>query len=207
MKILRCVVGPVQTNCYIPLEEDGSCLVVDPGDNSEELVRKIREAKGKPLAVLLTHGHFDHAGAAGSIASIYHVPIIACEKEKDTLEDPEKNASWMVGRSAVYSADQWVKDEEVLTFGPFTVKVLETPGHTAGGCCYYLEKDDTLFSGDTLFQMSVGRSDLPGGDGELLVKKIREKLLVLKDQTLVCPGHGNVTTIENEKRSNRFIRE
>lgn len=206
MKIEQYCVGAVQTNCYFVInDETQEMLIIDPGDSASFLADKIRQENLKPQAVLLTHGHFDHAMAAEELAGMFDIQIYAHEKEKDTLAQPGLNVSGMIGRGDVYHADVFVKDGEVLTLAGMEVKVLYTPGHTEGGCCYYIEKEKALFSGDTLFCQSVGRTDFPRGSMSELVRSIKEKLLPLPDEVKVYPGHMGTTTIGMERMGNPFI--
>lgn len=180
-------------------------LIVDPGDAAKQLAQKVKDDGLTPVAILLTHGHFDHAGGAKALAEEFGIKIYAHEKEKRTLEDPEYNVSWMVGSSEVYSADEFLKDEQELDLAGFHIRVLYTPGHTEGGCCYYFPYDNVLFSGDTLFCMSVGRTDFKGGSMSEIVRSIKEKIMVLPEDTTVYPGHNDVTTIENERMYNPYL--
>ena len=150
------------------------------------------------------HLHFDHAMAAGELAEIFGLKIYAHKAEKDTLENPAKNVSVMIGKREAYHADVFAEDDEILKLAGMELKVLHTPGHTEGGCCYYLEKEKTLFSGDTLFCQSVGRTDFPGGSMSGLVRSIREKLLTLPDDVKVYPGHMDITSIGRERTGNPF---
>lgn len=206
MKINQYVVGAVQTNCYIIINEDtNECLVVDPGASANQLASRIKADGLKPVAILLTHGHFDHAGAAQELAEEFDILVYAQEAEEDTLKEPRKNVSWMVGKAESYTADVYVKDMEYLNLAGFAMQVLHTPGHTEGGCCYYFKENDVLFSGDTLFAQSVGRTDFPGGSMSQLVRSIREKLMVLPDETTVYPGHNDITTIKTERNENPYL--
>lgn len=206
MNIQQYVVGMVQTNCYIVInEETKECLVIDPGASAKQLAEHIRNDELKPAAILLTHGHFDHAAAAATLAKEFDIKIYAHEAEADTLKSPEKNVSWMVNCKESYSADVFVRDGQELELAGFKIQILHTPGHTEGGCCYYLEKEGVLFSGDTLFAQSVGRTDFPGGSMSQIVRSIREKLMTLPDDTTVYPGHNDVTTIEAERMYNPYL--
>ena len=180
-------------------------LIVDPGDSAQMLVEKIRLGVLIPKAILLTHGHFDHVMAAQELAKTFDLKIYAHEEEKDTLNHPGKNVSAMIGRQDSYHADIFVKDGELLQLAGMEIKVLHTPGHTPGGCCYYLEKEQVLFSGDTLFCQSVGRTDFPGGSMSQIVRSIKSKLLALPDNVKVYPGHMDLTTIGMERRQNPFL--
>ena len=207
LRVEQYVVGPVMTNCYLAVNEDtNEALIIDPGDEGNMLINKIKEKNLALAAVLLTHGHFDHASAAAEVAEAFGVPIYAHEKEKETLETPGINLCAMIGGSgAVYHADVYVKDQDVLQLAGFTIKVLYTPGHTTGGCCYYIEKEQAVFAGDTLFCGSVGRTDFPGGSASVLLRSIEEKLMPLPGQTKVYPGHNEITTIGWERQYNPFL--
>lgn len=206
MKIEQYCVGQVATNCYFIINNEmKEMLIVDPGDSAQMLADRIRRENLEPKAVLLTHGHFDHAMAAEELAEMFGIKIYAHEAEKDTLKDPGKNVSLMIGLRDVYHADVFVKDEEILELAGMELKVLHTPGHTAGGCCYYLEKEKVLFSGDTLFCQSVGRTDFPGGSMSGIVRSIKDKLMVLPDEVKVYPGHMDRTSIGAERAHNPYL--
>ncbi len=212
MKINHYVVGMVQTNCYIVInDETKECFIIDPGASGMQLSEKIRQDGLTPVAVLLTHGHFDHAGAAKTLADEFDIKIYAHEAEKETLEDPQKNVSWMVNCKESYEADVYLKDEEMITLAGFEIKVLHTPGHTEGGCCYYIADETIVFTGDTLFAQSVGRTDFPGGSMSQIVRSIQEKLLALNEagnletDIMVYPGHNDPTTIETERMNNPYL--
>ena len=206
MKVERFVVGILSTNCYLVInEETKETVVIDPGACPSYLVSHIKSEELTVTAILLTHGHFDHAMAAGELAEIFGIKIYAHKAEKDTLENPAKNVSVMIGKREAYHADVFAEDDEILKLAGMELKVLHTPGHTEGGCCYYLEKEKTLFSGDTLFCQSVGRTDFPGGSMSGLVRSIREKLLTLPDDVKVYPGHMDITSIGRERTGNPFL--
>lgn len=200
-------VGEVQTNCYfITNPQTGETLIIDPGAQGDFLAGKLRDGAHKPVAVLLTHGHFDHAGAAAELKAAFDIPVYAYEEEKRVLENPMLNLTGMWGvHGEKYAADHYVKDGEILELAGFRIKVLYTPGHTPGGCCYYFDGYKVLASGDTLFAASVGRTDFPEGSMSDLVRGIREKLLVLPGDTEVLPGHMQRTTIGYERQYNPFL--
>lgn len=205
-EVLRYIVGPVCTNCYLLVNhKTGELLVVDPGDQAQLIEKQIEKTGAKPVAILLTHGHFDHAGAAEALADKYQIPIYAHEAERETLEDPGLNLCGMIGEHKVYHADIFVKDEEVLNLAGFSIRVFFTPGHTIGGCCYYIADEKILFSGDTLFQESVGRTDFPRGSASDLIRAIREKLMPLPDDVTVYTGHDESTLIGYERMHNPYL--
>ena len=205
-EVLRYIVGPVCTNCYLLVNhKTGELLVVDPGDQAQLIEKQIEKTGAKPVAILLTHGHFDHAGAAEALADKYQISIYAHEAERETLEDPGLNLCGMIGEHKVYHADIFVKDEEVLNLAGFSIRVFLTPGHTIGGCCYYIVDEKILFSGDTLFQESVGRTDFPRGSASDLIRAIREKLMPLPDDVTVYTGHDESTLIGYERMHNPYL--
>ena len=205
-EVLRYIVGPVCTNCYLLVNhKTGELLVVDPGDQAQLIEKQIEKTGAKPVAILLTHGHFDHAGAAEELADKYQISIYAHEAEKETLEDPGLNLCGMIGEHKVYHADIFVIDDEVLNLAGFSIRVFFTPGHTIGGCCYYIADEKILFSGDTLFQESVGRTDFPRGSASDLIRAIREKLMPLPDDVTVYTGHDESTLIGYERMHNPYL--
>ena len=205
-EVLRYIVGPVCTNCYLLVNhKTGELLVVDSGDQAQLIEKQIEKTGAKPVAILLTHGHFDHAGAAEELADKYQISIYAHEAERETLEDPGLNLCGMIGEHKVYHADIFVKDEEVLNLAGFSIRVFITPGHTIGGCCYYIADEKILFSGDTLFQESVGRTDFPRGSASDLIRAIREKLMPLPDDVTVYTGHDESTLIGYERMHNPYL--
>lgn len=206
LRVEQYVVGPVQTNCYFAInDETKEAIVIDPGAGAEQLAKRLAQGGLKAAAILLTHGHFDHAAGAARLAELCHAKVYAFEKEKETLEKEEDNACWMLGLHETYRADIFLSDEQELELAGFHIRVLFTPGHTKGGCCYYFPYEDVVFSGDTLFEGSVGRTDLQGGSMSQLVRSIQEKLMVLPENTVVYPGHGDETTIGAERMYNPYL--
>ena len=207
MKIDSFVIGPVGTNCYIVRNEDtDECFVTDPAACPPELVGHIRKEGLNVKAVLLTHGHFDHIMGLDDFLKEFPVPVYAFSEEKPLLESAELNSSLgMFGRPYTFSGAEYVSDGQILHIAGFEIRVIHTPGHTAGGCCYYIPAENVLISGDTLFRASVGRTDLPTGSMGDLVRSVREKLFVLPEETKVYPGHMEETTIGYEKKYNPFV--
>lgn len=198
--------GMCQTNCYYLYREGrNDVLFFDPADRGEELYQALQEKGLRVGAILLTHGHFDHIWGVEKLKGLSDAEVYAYEGEEALLGDAKLNVSASAGRACTIRADHLLKDGENISLCGFTAKVIATPGHTGGSCCYYFEKEGILFSGDTLFLESVGRTDFPTGSMSALVRSIREKLFVLPDEVKVYPGHGPATSIGYEKENNAFI--
>lgn len=206
LKVEQYVVGPVQTNCYFAINEDtNELLIIDPGASADRLAKRIEEEKLNPVAILLTHGHFDHAGGVAELAERFGIKVYAEEHEKETLENPALNLSGWEGRELSYHADVFLKDEQEIDLAGFHIRVFHTPGHTVGGCCYYFSYQNALFSGDTLFAQSVGRTDFPKGSASALIRSIQEKLMPLPDNVTVYTGHNEITSIGTERMYNPYL--
>ncbi len=206
MKIERFVLSSMGTNCYLIENEDTKELViVDPAVCSEYMMNHVKSEGYTPKAILLTHGHFDHVMGIDGWVNEFQIPVYLHAEEKDILANPRLNLSQMFGTEYSYDNVHCLQDEEKIALAGISFQVFHTPGHTKGSCCYYIEDEDVLISGDTLFCQSVGRSDFPTGDMETLVTSIREKLFFLPDDTLVYPGHDRQTCIADEKRLNPFV--
>ena len=200
-------VAPLMTNCYLIGDETaGVCAVVDPGGSPERVLDMIRRSGLTPEMILLTHGHFDHIMAAEELKKEWGIKICACEKELEVLRDSKKNLMMDYYRKDyTLEPDLTVCDGETFEAAGVTWKVIETPGHTIGSCCYYIESEDLLFAGDTLFRTSYGRVDLPTGDAMSMLASVK-KLLTLPETVKVYPGHMGVTSIEYEKKHNPLAR-
>lgn len=201
------VIGLVRTNCYIVYTEDTKkAVIIDPAADSRRIMGEISALGVTPEAVLLTHGHFDHMLAADSLRNDYHIPVCVHKADAELLKHPNLNCSEQFLHMAyAISADEELEDGQNLRFLDGALTVISTPGHTEGSCCYYAKSENILFSGDTLFQGSVGRTDLPTGRAAQLTNSIREKLFVLPEDTLVLSGHGDQTTIGEEKQYNPYV--
>lgn len=206
IKIYHAVLGEIGTNCYVVANESvKKCIIVDPADQPDAIEAMINKCGCVPEAVLLTHGHYDHMTAAEAIKDKYNIKIYAGEHEKEVLLQPDKNLSGIMGRYQVsLKADEWLRDGDGLELAGINIKVLHTPGHTEGGVCYYISEASALFSGDTLFAGSVGRTDFPTGSMGKLIGGIKSKLLPLPEDTAVYPGHGDASTIAYEKQYNPY---
>ncbi|KYC95072.1 hypothetical protein B4102_1343 [Heyndrickxia sporothermodurans] len=208
MKWQRIPLGILQTNCYLLTNENKECIVFDPGEEGEKLQSIINAQKLKPIAILLTHAHFDHIGAVDMIRDTYHIPVYVHKKEAAWLSDPALNGSerFMMGKAVRQEpADHLIDQESKLSIGSFSFDVFETPGHSPGSISFYVKELNVVFSGDALFQNSVGRTDLPGGNHQQLISSIKNKLFALPDVTMVLSGHGPETIIDHEKRNNPFL--
>ena len=200
--------GILQTNCYILYNEKKDCVIFDPGAEGKKFLAFLKKEKFNPLAILLTHAHFDHIGAVDAVRDEYHIPVYVHKKEADWLENPRVNGSaHFVPNHPVQAkaADHFIREEGPLEIGPFLLEVLETPGHSPGSVSYYSKELEVVFAGDTLFKDSIGRTDLVDGNSSQLLKSIHDKLLSLPEETFVLPGHGPVTTVQDEMDRNPFL--
>lgn len=205
-KIDSRILGMVGTNCYMLCNMDiKECVLIDPADSQDEISRMIDESGCSLKGILLTHGHFDHIMAADAVRDKYGVKVYASCDEKNTLEQPHINLGEAYGLKLSVKADVWHKDGEILKLAGFDIEALHTPGHTEGGSCYYIREIGVIFSGDTLFCGSVGRTDFPGGSMSEIVRSIKEKVMVLPDDTKVYPGHGEGTSVGYERENNPFL--
>lgn len=203
-RMKTCVLGQVSTNCYLIYNEGTKeAVVVDPADNAAYILNKCRELGITPVAVLLTHGHFDHILAVQDLRRAFRCKVYAGMEEDAMLQDPSLNLSGTFGGDQIgLEADYLLRDGEELDLIGFRWKVIFTPGHTAGSVCYLVGSEGALLSGDTLFADSLGRTDLPTASSSAIVKSILERLFVLPEDTMVYPGHGDPTTIGHEKQYN-----
>ncbi|MBO4217921.1 MAG: MBL fold metallo-hydrolase [Erysipelotrichaceae bacterium] len=200
MEVERIVVGAVQTNCYL-LHQDGNIVLIDPADSPRRIIRKM-EAHGDfhLLAILLTHGHFDHIGAVDDLVSRYHCPVYGCRDDEKMLRNRRYNSMGPLG-CQLDCEISWLQGD-TLDIGPFHFRVLYTPGHTEGSVMYLIE--DMLFSGDTLFRRSVGRTDLYGGSYGQLMQSL-QVIRTLDEKTVVWPGHEEPTTVGEELEFNPYL--
>lgn len=205
LKIGRLMMGICQTNCYFIYEEGKRDVIfIDPADKGAYIYDALAERGFAVAGILLTHGHFDHIWGLEELREKSGAKVYAYEAERELCNDAKLNVSAGAGRACSVDADVYVRDGEEITIAGMTCKVIATPGHTKGSCCYYFADGGILISGDTLFAESVGRTDLPTGSMHELVRSIKEKLFLLPDETRVYPGHGEATEIGYEKKHNPF---
>lgn len=206
MKIEKFVTGIISTNCYLVSNvETHQAVIVDPAAVPKALTEAVERDGLTVEAVLLTHGHFDHTMGLDALLKLWGVPVYVEEEDQEILTDPKLNLSSAYTAGFTFSDAQSVEDGQILSLAGFQFQVLHTPGHTRGGCCYYAASEQVLFSGDTLFQASVGRTDFPNSSTLDLLRSIREKLLPLPDETVVYPGHMGETTIGYERDHNPYL--
>lgn len=206
ISIHSLVLGMVQTNCYlITNEATKEAVIIDPAGEADRLCRFIDSRGLKPVAVLLTHGHFDHVMAVPEVTKKYGIKAYAHEDEAEVMASPYLNGCEMIGARVSVKPDEVFTDKAKLVFGDMLFEVIFTPGHTQGGVCFYMPQVKKLLCGDTLFEASVGRTDLPTGSMSTLIRSIRERLFVLDDDVEALPGHGPSTTIGYEKKYNPFL--
>lgn len=206
MKIFKYMTGPLQVNTYLAYDEETKKgFIVDPGGYDAAITKKVQQEGIEIEYIILTHGHGDHiGGVAGFQADLPGAKIVAHVDEVSMLTDSAINCSDNIfGKSVTVDADILVRDKEELPLGNTVLNFIHTPGHTPGGMCIYVDK--VLFSGDTLFRRSIGRTDFPGGNFNEIVNSIRGKLYNFSDDTPVLPGHMGETTIGEEKRGNPFV--
>ena len=199
LEIKNYKVGFLKTNCYLVKDVNRNCgLIVDPGEKSNDLEKDMENLDIN--YILLTHGHFDHILKAQKYKNITGAKIVIGEMESEFLNDDEINLSKTFYKKGLdrFNADIYVKDEDIIDFGDYKIKVMHLPGHTVGSVCYFI--DDFMFSGDVLFKNGFGRTDLPTGNSDQLKGSV-SKIFLLNKNFVVYPGHGESTTIFNEKNS------
>jgi len=209
LDVQMLTVGPVAENCFVLRREgSGRGLIVDPGDEPDRILAAVDEMGAKVEAILLTHCHFDHIGAVNPVATVTGAPVYCPELETALLADIMAYVPFPgIGPYESYEADETVKGGEALELAGLTLDVIFTPGHSPGHVTYSVRDEEAMFSGDVLFQGSVGRVDLPGGDGPTLMHSIRTLLESHPPETCVYPGHMGVTTLGAERATNPFLAE
>lgn len=203
----RITAGIYATNCYvIGCENTKQGVIVDPGGDAQRIMQTVAKNGLDIKYIILTHGHFDHIGALQEVKAQTNAPVAIHTADAHMLQDPGQSLAALTGQNqGAMNADILLRDRSILEVGDLSLEILHTPGHTAGGICIKIGRD-VLISGDTLFEGSIGRTDLPSGDYDSLINSIKTKLMVLEEGTKVYPGHGGATTIAGEKKSNPFIK-
>ncbi|MBB5180860.1 glyoxylase-like metal-dependent hydrolase (beta-lactamase superfamily II) [Planomicrobium koreense] len=209
LKINQMELGPVQTNCYIISNDAKECLIFDPGEEADKIIGFLQKKQLTPVAILLTHAHFDHIGAVDTLREKYEIPAYLHKLEKEWLGKPNLNGSGkysMVPDYRLKDADILLDGEKQLEINGFKMDVFHTPGHSPGSVSYSFGQEGFAIVGDTLFRGSIGRTDLVDGSEKKLLQSINDSLLTLPEHMILYPGHGPETTPEQEKRSNPFLR-
>ncbi len=205
MRVETLVVGPVMTNCYIiACEETNKGAVIDPGGDAKAILAAVKRMGADVEYVLNTHGHFDHTLANDAIVAATGATLAIHEADAPMLA-MGGGAAWFGMKGSQSRPDLLLRDGDIVRVGNLQLRVLHVPGHSPGGVAFYLAEQGVVFSGDALFQMGIGRTDLPGGDYDRLIASIRTKLLTLPPDTVVYPGHGPATTIARERVGNPFL--
>ena len=201
----KIVVGYLQTNCYI-ISQDKKAIVIDPGAEPEKILSEIKRYGLEVELIISTHGHFDHIEAVKEIVAVTNAEFAIHEKEQFILKDATNRAETVFGLDLgdPQCPDRYLHDCEIIKINTLEIKIIHTPGHTPGSICILY--DDMVFTGDTLFDNTIGRTDLNGGSRDEIIKSIKHKLFNLKEETKVYPGHGEATTIGKEKKNNPFVK-
>lgn len=205
LDVKRIPLGSNLANCYL-VHDGKKALIIDPGAEAEKIKTAISKLKVEPIAILLTHCHFDHIGALDTIRDNYNLSVYQSPEEKDWLGNPDKNLSSLMDQPfTVREADYFFNPDENFKIGNFEFKVLATPGHSPGGLSFVFDKDGFVLSGDALFAGSIGRTDLPGSEPNKLLAAIKTQLFTLPGNYKVYSGHGFPTTIQEEINYNPFF--
>ena len=200
-------VGPLQCNCSVIGDETTrEAMVIDPGDDIQDVLALLRKHNLQVKQIVITHAHIDHVGGAMKLRAATGAPILLNQNHYELLKMLDVQASWLgMTDPGKVEIEQSLGQSDKVQAGSLTADVLHTPGHTAGSICLFFPIEKKLIAGDTLFAGSIGRTDLPGGSFEKIIHSIRDKLLALPDDTVVVPGHGSLTTIGEERESNPFL--
>jgi hydroxyacylglutathione hydrolase len=200
-------VGLLQCNCSIfGDEQTREALVIDPGDNIEDILAILEKHALRVKAIVITHAHIDHIGGAAKLKAATGAPVLMNQDDQELYDHLDVQASWLGMETPTHtSIDDTAREGDVLTLGPSEFRVLHTPGHTQGSISLWIPAENKLIAGDTLFRDSIGRTDLPGGNPRQILRSIEDKLLGLPEETVVVPGHGPNTTIGREKERNPFL--
>ncbi|MEW6686892.1 MAG: MBL fold metallo-hydrolase [Candidatus Edwardsbacteria bacterium] len=206
MLLEQIVIGELETDCYLlSCSQTRDCAIIDPGAEPERILQVVRKNKFNPVYIINTHGHIDHIGGNHKIKEETKAEILIHSKDASMLTRPDKNFSLFIAQWVTSPpADRLIKEGEIIKIGSLSLEILHTPGHSPGSIT--LKVGGAIFCGDTLFAGSIGRTDLPGGSEKILLQSIKEKLLTLPDDTIVYPGHGQNTTIGEERKFNPFLK-
>jgi hydroxyacylglutathione hydrolase len=202
-------VGPLQCNCsIIGDEESRDAIVIDPGDDIEQVMAVVRKHNLTVKQIAVTHAHIDHVGGAMKLKELTGAPILLNQNDSALLKMLPVQATWIgVKPPGKVTIDEPLRDADKILVGSHEATVIHTPGHTQGSVCLYFPAEKTLIAGDTLFAGSIGRTDLPGGDYKQIITSLHDRVLALPDETLVVPGHGPNTSIGDERETNPFLRK
>ncbi len=205
LNVKTLIVSVLDSNCHL-VYNDEEALIVDPGAEAERIKAAIEELDVRPVAILLTHTHFDHIGAVDEIREEYKIPVYVSSEEEDWLQNPTMNLSRMQGEDLIVRAAEHIfQPEEVIEIGDFSFKVVATPGHSPGSVSFIFADGEFVVTGDALFAGGVGRTVFPGSEPEKLVPNVREKLFTLPDHYTIYPGHRETSTIGKEIKTNPFF--
>ncbi len=206
MFINNIVVGPLEVNCYIlGCKDTKEAAIIDPGDNADEIIKAIDNEGLKPVYIINTHAHFDHIGSVKTVQDHFKIDFLLHKEDLFLVDDASAQArAFGLDPFPKPDVNKFVNEGDKISLGKKVINVIHTPGHSPGCVCYLI--DNNVFVGDTLFAGSIGRSDLPGGSHEMLINSIKKKLLPLGNSTVVYPGHGPTTTIEEEEKHNPFLK-
>ena len=209
LKILIVPVTPFQQNCSIVFDDDTKQgVVVDPGGDLERIEDAMKQSGAKIEKILLTHGHIDHAGGAADLAARLGVKVVGPhERDKPVLDNiPNRAAMFNMAGAKGVTPDQWLEEGDVVSVGGLDFRVIEAPGHSPGSVVFFNDANKFALMGDVLFQNSIGRTDIPGGNHETLLHSIKTKIMALPDDVMFLPGHGNASQIGAERRSNPYLK-